>query len=89
MVRGSYNTTFELAQSNVPFIVCPRGGSGIHSEQLMRAQLLEQAGFAAYLPEEIITAKDVATSLDKLHLQPPTQERANLSSMVPPTLQDV
>jgi|GEM_PF-3594842 len=64
IVRGSYNTTFELVQAGVPFVVVPRE-MGINQEQTFRAEVLQSAGFARHVKQTELSGAKVAHALDE------------------------
>ena len=54
IVRSSYNTTFELARSKVPFVVIPRSVMGYDKEQQFRADVLSSSGLQSHLKKRIL-----------------------------------
>jgi predicted glycosyltransferase len=66
IVRSSYNTTFELVQSGVPFVVIPRSQMGYDQEQNVRARALESTGHAKFFHEENLKNDNAPSSLGDL-----------------------
>ncbi len=71
IMRGGYNTSFELAAAQRPFLMIPRPpkateAAGKHNdEQRMRAEAMQRHGFCGFVPQEEATPEHIAHALDQ------------------------
>ena len=62
IMRGGYNTAFELAAIHKPFIMIPRPE---RAEQRLRAERMSVEGFCSYLPQYTAKAETIGSALQR------------------------
>ena len=65
--RAGYNTIGDLLRAQCPSVLVPFVG-GLETEQLRRAQMMENQGLAALLPDQELTPPILAKAIDKASL---------------------
>jgi predicted glycosyltransferase len=78
-MRGGYNSCFELAAVQKPFISVPRNYT--FSDQLPRAQRMESLGYCAFVHPEQASAKAMGQALAQQHAKGPAAEPLNASGL--------
>ncbi len=69
--RGGYNTVTDLLRTRARAVICPFSAGG-ETEQSERAHCLETRGVAVVLPEDALTAANLAGAVDRaFDLDPP------------------
>ena len=63
IMRGGYNTSFELASAGKPFVMIPRMGKGFE-EQPLRAHTMSAHGFCSSIPQQELSPEHLANVVD-------------------------
>jgi predicted glycosyltransferase len=79
IMRGGYNSCFELAAVQKPFISVPRNYT--FSDQLPRAQRMESLGYCAFVHPEQASAEAMGQALAQQHANGPTAPPLNCTGL--------
>jgi len=64
IMRGGYNTSFELASAGKPYVMIPRIEKALE-EQTMRARTMAKHGFCSLIPQQELTPEHLAETIDE------------------------